>query len=266
MIRYVTDADIPVLDRFSLAGKVALVTGASSGLGAGFAVALAQAGADVVLAARRAARLDAVGREVEKTGRAALAVETDVTDPEACQAAVRAAVDRFGHLDVLINNAGLGTAVLALRETPEEFRAVVDVNLMGAYWMAQAAARVMPPGSSIVNIASVLGLIKSFSPQAAYAASKAGLIGLTRDLNQQWSGRKGIRVNAIAPGYFRSEMTDPIPRDLLADFIAHTSTLVRLGEQHEIDTVVVFLASPASSYISGIALAVDGGMSGHGPR
>ena len=263
MIRYVTDADIPVLDRFSLAGKVALVTGASSGLGAGFAVALAQAGADVVLAARRAARLDAVGREVEKTGRAALAVETDVTDPEACQAAVRAAVERFGHLDVLINNAGLGTAVIALREAPEEFRKVVDVNLMGAYWMAQAAARVMPPGSSIVNIASVLGLIKSFSPQAAYAASKAGLIGLTRDLNQQWSGRKGIRVNAIAPGYFRSEMTDPIPRDLLDDFIAHTSTLGRMGEQHEIDTVVVFLASPASSYISGITLAVDGGMSGH---
>jgi NAD(P)-dependent dehydrogenase (short-subunit alcohol dehydrogenase family) len=190
-------------------------------------------------------------------------VETDVTDPEACQAAVRAAVDRFGHLDVLINNAGLGTAVLALRETPEEFRAVVDVNLMGAYWMAQAAARVMPPGSSIVNIASVLGLIKSFSPQAAYAASKAGLIGLTRDLNQQWSGRRGIRVNAIAPGYFRSEMTDPIPRDMLDEFIARTSTLGRMGEQHEIDTAMVFLASPASSYIAGITLVVDGGMSGH---
>jgi NAD(P)-dependent dehydrogenase (short-subunit alcohol dehydrogenase family) len=259
----VTDSDIPVLDRFSLAGKVALVTGASSGLGAGFAVALAQAGADVVLAARRAARLDAVGREVEKTGRAALAVETDVTDPEACQAAVRAAVDRFGHLDVLINNAGLGTSVPATRETPEEFRAVVDVNLMGAYWMAQAAARVMPRGSTIVNVASVLGLVKSFLPQAAYAASKAGVIGLTRDLNQQWSGRKGIRVNAIAPGYFRSEMTDPIPRDTLDEFITQTATLGRMGEQHEIDTVVVFLASPASSYIAGVTLAVDGGMSGH---
>ena len=258
-----TDSDIPVLDRFSLAGKVALVTGASSGLGAGFAVALAQAGADVVLAARRAARLDAVSREVEKTGRAALAVETDVTDPEACQAAVRAAVDRFGHLDVLINNAGLGTSVPATRETPEEFRAVVDVNLMGAYWMVQAAAHVMPRGSSIVNIASVLGLVKSFSPQAAYAASKAGLIGLTRDLNQQWSGRRGIRVNAVAPGYFRSEMTDAIPPDRLREFIASTSTLGRMGEQHELDAVVVFLASPASSYIAGITLAVDGGMSGH---
>src|SRR5512142_2473861 len=118
MIRWVTDSGMPVLDRFSLAGRVALVTGASSGLGAGFAVALAQAGADVVLAARRLARLDAVCREVGKLGRSALAVETDVTDPEACQAVVRAAVERFGHLDVLINNAGLGTAVLALRETP----------------------------------------------------------------------------------------------------------------------------------------------------
>ncbi len=248
-----------ILDRFSLAGKVALVTGASSGLGAGFAVALAEAGADVVLAARRRDRLEATCREVEQLGRAALAVPTDVTDPGECQAAV----GRFGRLDVLVNNAGMGTAVPALRETPEQFREVIDVNLMGAYWMAQAAAQVMPPGSSIVNIASLLGLVKSFLPQAAYAASKAGLIGLTRDLNQQWSGRRGIRVNAVAPGYFRSEMTEPIPRDKLDEFIANTSTLGRMGEQHEIDTVVVFLASPASSYIAGVTLAVDGGMSGH---
>jgi NAD(P)-dependent dehydrogenase (short-subunit alcohol dehydrogenase family) len=248
-----------ILDRFSLSGKIALVTGASSGLGAGFAVALAEAGADVVLAARRRDRLEAACREIEQLGRAALPVQTDVTDPAQCQAAV----GRFGRLDVLVNNAGLGTAVPALRETPEQFREVIDVNLMGAYWMAQAAAQVMPPGSSIVNIASLLGLVKSFLPQAAYAASKAGLIGLTRDLNQQWSGRRGIRVNAVAPGYFRSEMTEPLPRDKLDQFIASTSTLGRMGEQHEIDTVVVFLASPASSYIAGVTLAVDGGMSGH---
>jgi NAD(P)-dependent dehydrogenase (short-subunit alcohol dehydrogenase family) len=252
-----------ILDRFSLAGKVSLVTGASSGLGAGFAVALAQAGADVVLAARRQDGLEGVGREVEKLGRSALAMPTDVTDPDACRAVVQAAVGRFGRLDVLVNNAGMGTAVPALRENPEQFRQVIDVNLMGAYWMAQAAAQVMPPGSSIVNIASVLGLVKSSWPQAAYAASKAGLIGLTRDLNQQWSGRRGIRVNAVAPGYFRSEMTDQIPPDRLREFVARTSTLGRMGEQHELDTVVVFLASPASSYIAGVTLAVDGGMSGH---
>jgi len=252
-----------VLERFSLAGKVALVTGASGGLGAGFAVALAQAGADVVLAARRRAGLEAAGREIEKLGRGALAVETDVTDPGACRAAIQAAVEGLGHLDVLINNAGLGTAVPALRKTPEQFRQVIDVNLLGAYWMAQAAAQVMPPGSAIVNIASVLGLVKSYLPQAAYAASKAGLIGLTRDLNQQWSGRRGIRVNAVAPGYFRSEMTEAIPPGQLRNFIASTSTLGRMGEQYELDAAVVFLASPASSYIAGVTLAVDGGMSGH---
>jgi NAD(P)-dependent dehydrogenase (short-subunit alcohol dehydrogenase family) len=258
-----SEQDIPVLSRFSMAGRVALVTGASSGLGAGFAVALAQAGADVVLAARRADKLADVSRQVRDLGRAALAVETDVTDPEACQAAAQAAVERFGHLDALINNAGLGTAVPALRETPEQFREVIEVNLLGAYWMAQAAARVMAPGSSIVNVASVLALIKSYNPQAAYSASKAGLVGLTRDLNQQWSGRRGIRVNAVAPGYFRSEMTDAIPPDKLRDFIASTTTLGRMGEQHELDAAVIFLASPASSYIAGITLAVDGGMTGH---
>jgi NAD(P)-dependent dehydrogenase (short-subunit alcohol dehydrogenase family) len=252
-----------ILERFSLAGKVALVTGASAGLGAGFAVALAQAGADVVLAARRRTGLEAVAAEIRTLGRGALAVETDVTDPEACQAAVQAAVGQFGHLDVLVNNAGLGTAVPALRETPEQFREVIDVNLLGAYWMAQAAGHAMPRGSAIVNVASVIGLMKSFSPQAAYAASKTGLIGLTRDLNQQWSGRRGIRVNAVAPGYFRSEMTATIPPDRLQDYIAHTSTLGRMGEQHELDAAVIFLASPASSYIAGVTLAVDGGMSGH---
>jgi NAD(P)-dependent dehydrogenase (short-subunit alcohol dehydrogenase family) len=258
-----SEQDLPVLSRFSLAGRVALVTGASSGLGAGFAVALAQAGADVVLAARRADKLADTSRQVRELGRAALAVETDVTDPDACQAAAQAAIERFGRLDALINNAGLGTAVPALRETPEQFREVIEVNLLGAYWMAQAAARVMAPGSSIVNVASVLALIKSYNPQAAYSASKAGLVGLTRDLNQQWSGRRGIRVNAVAPGYFRSEMTDAIPPGKLRDFIASTTTLGRMGEQHELDAAVVFLASPASSYIAGITLAVDGGMSGH---
>jgi NAD(P)-dependent dehydrogenase (short-subunit alcohol dehydrogenase family) len=153
--------------------------------------------------------------------------------------------------------------VPALRETPEQFRKVIDVNLLGAYWMAQAAAQLMPRGSAIVNIASVLGLVKSYLPQAAYAASKAGLIGLTRDLNQQWSGRRGIRVNAVAPGYFRSEMTEAVSPGQLRDFIARTSTLGRMGEQHELDAAVVFLASPASSYIAGVTLAVDGGMSGH---
>jgi NAD(P)-dependent dehydrogenase (short-subunit alcohol dehydrogenase family) len=249
-----------VLDRFRLDGRVAVVTGASSGLGAGFAVALAEAGADVVIAARRADRLADVAARVEPTGRRALAVPTDVTRPEDCAALAAATIDEFGRLDILVNNAGLGTAVPALRESAEEFRDVVEVNLLGAYWMAQACARVMTPGSSIVNISSVLGIVKSWAPQAAYAASKAGLIGLTRDLANQWSGRKGIRVNALAPGYFASEMTDQIPADMVQQFLTAHAPLARMGEQAELDAALVFLASPASSYITGVTLPVDGGI------
>ncbi|MEV6175212.1 glucose 1-dehydrogenase [Streptomyces sp. NPDC051954] len=252
-----------VLDRFRLDGRVAVITGASSGLGAGFALALAEAGADVVLAARRTDRLHHVAEAVEGTGRRSIAVRTDVTDPGQCDALVRVALEAFGRVDVLVNNAGIGSAVPALREDPDDFRRVVDVNLHGAYWAAQACGRVMEPGSSIVNIASVLGLIKSFAPQAAYAASKAGLIGLTRDLAQQWSGRRGIRVNALAPGYFASEMTAEVPADQLTRFLEQHSPLRRLGLQQELDSAVVFLASPASAYITGSTLAVDGGMSGH---
>ncbi|EFC86355.1 SDR family NAD(P)-dependent oxidoreductase [Parafrankia sp. EUN1f] len=252
-----------ILDLFRLDGRVAVVTGASSGLGAGFARALAEAGADIVLAARRADRLEVVAKSVRETGRRALTVATDVSSPEQCTALADAAMAEFGRIDILINNAGLGTAVPALREQPDEFRRVLDINLNGAYWAAQACARVMQPGSSIVNIASVLGLVKSYAPQAAYSASKAGLIGLTRDLSQQWSGRRGIRVNAIAPGYFASDMTDEIPRDQLMRFITNTTPLGRLGEQRELDAAVVFLAGPGASYITGTTLAVDGGMSGH---
>jgi NAD(P)-dependent dehydrogenase (short-subunit alcohol dehydrogenase family) len=252
-----------ILDRFSLAGRVAVVTGASSGLGAGFARALADAGADVVLAARRVDRLADVAAEIEATGRLVLAVPTDVTSPDDCTALAAAAVAGLGRVDILVNNAGLGTAVPALRETPEEFRDVVEVNLLGAYWMAQACARVMEPGSSIINIASVLGLVKSWAPQAAYAASKAGLIGLTRDLANQWSGRKGIRVNALAPGYFASEMTDQIPADLVQGYLTAHTPLGRMGEQAELDAAVVFLASPAASYITGVTLPVDGGLTMH---
>ena len=136
-------------------------------------------------------------RTVEAEGRQAVTVAADVSDPDQCTAVVAAAMNELGSVDILVNNAGVGTAVPATRETPEQFRAVIDVNLNGCYWMAQACGRVMQPGSSIINISSVLGLTSVGLPQAAYAASKAGLIGLTRDLAQQWSGRKGIRVNAI---------------------------------------------------------------------
>lgn len=249
-----------VLDRFRLDGRVAIVTGASSGLGVDFARGLTEAGADVVLAARRVERLGATAKIVESAGRSALAVAVDVADPASAERVVAAAMEAFGRVDVLVNNAGVGTAVPALRETPEQFRSVLDVNLSGSYWMAQAAARVMLPGSSIVNISSVLGLTTAGLPQAAYTASKAGLIGLTRDLAQQWTGRQGIRVNALAPGFFRSEMTD----EYQPGYIEAQLTRVldgRFGEPAELTAALLFLASDAGSFVTGQTLAVDGGFS-----
>ncbi|MEO8966908.1 MAG: SDR family NAD(P)-dependent oxidoreductase, partial [Solirubrobacteraceae bacterium] len=201
-----------LLDSFSLAGKVAIVTGASSGLGVAFATGLAEAGADIAICARRVEKLDQTRAQVEALGHRCLAVPADVTDPEDCHRVVDEAVQRFGRVDVLINNAGIGTAVPATREAPDDFRRVIDINLNGSFFMAQACARAMRDrGGSIVNIGSVLGSTSAFLPQAAYASSKAAIIGLTRDLAQQWTGRKGIRVNALAPGFFASEMTDQYP-------------------------------------------------------
>jgi NAD(P)-dependent dehydrogenase (short-subunit alcohol dehydrogenase family) len=252
-------ADTTVPDLFRLDGRVAVVTGASSGLGVAFAKGLAEAGADVVLGARRADRLAETAMLVEAAGRRALAVATDVADPESCTALVEAAMAEFGRVDILVNNAGIGTAVPATRETPEQFRSVIDVNLNGCYWMAQACGRVMQPGSSIINISSVLGLTTAGLPQAAYAASKAGLIGLTRDLAQQWTGRKGIRVNAIAPGFFASEMTESYPPGYL-ESQAPRIPVGRKGDPVELAASVVFLASDAAGYITGQTLPVDGGM------
>jgi NAD(P)-dependent dehydrogenase (short-subunit alcohol dehydrogenase family) len=249
-----------VLDRFSLEGKVAIVTGASSGLGVAFAKALAEAGADVALGARRVERMEETSRLVESAGRRALAVGTDVAKPEDCQALVDAAMETFGHVDVLVNNAGVGTAVPATRETVEQFRDVIDVNLNGCYWMAQACGRVMQPGSAIVNISSVLGLTTAGLPQAAYSASKAGLIGLTRDLAQQWTARKGIRVNALAPGFFASEMTEQYPDGYLDALQEYRVLAKRQGDPEELAAALVFLASDAAGYVTGVTLPVDGGV------
>jgi NAD(P)-dependent dehydrogenase (short-subunit alcohol dehydrogenase family) len=246
-------------DLFSLDGKVAIVTGASSGLGVAFAQGFAEAGCDVALGARRVDRLADTAALVEGAGRRALSVETDVASPEACQRLVDSAMEEFGRVDVLVNNAGVGTAVPATREQPEQFRQVIDVNLNGCYWMAQACGRVMQPGSSIINISSVLGLTTAGLPQAAYASSKAGLIGLTRDLAQQWTGRKGIRVNAIAPGFFESEMTEQYPDGYLELQQARIPA-GRQGDPRELAATAVFLASAAAGYITGQTLPVDGGM------
>ncbi|TQC40110.1 glucose 1-dehydrogenase [Rhodococcus sp. WS4] len=248
-----------VLDKFSLTDRVVVVTGASSGLGVAFAQAAAEAGADVVLAARRTDRLEKTAELVRAAGRQALCVATDIADPAQAQNMIDAAMEKFGRVDVLVNNAGVGTAVPATRETPEQFRQVVDINLNGSYWAAQAAGKVMRPGSAIVNIASVLGLTTAGLPQAAYAASKAGVIGLTRDLAQQWGARKGIRVNAIAPGFFETEMTEQY-QDGYLDSMKSRLVLGRLGDPEELAATVVWLASDAAAYVTGQTIAVDGGI------
>jgi NAD(P)-dependent dehydrogenase (short-subunit alcohol dehydrogenase family) len=248
-----------LLDRFRLDGKVAVVTGASSGLGVAFAEGLAEAGADVAICARRVDRLEDTRKRVEALGRRCVAVEADVSNPDDAQKVVDAAVDQLGRVDILVNNAGIGTAVPATREDPDEFRKVIDINLNGSYWMAQAAARAMKDGGSIVNIGSVLGQTSAHLPQAAYASSKAAIIGLTRDLAQQWTGRKGIRVNALAPGFFESEMTDQYPEGYL-DQMMFRVPAGRKGEADELTAALLFLASDASSYVTGIVLPVDGGL------
>jgi NAD(P)-dependent dehydrogenase (short-subunit alcohol dehydrogenase family) len=250
---------VPILDLFRLDGRVAVVTGASSGLGVAFAQALAEAGADLVLAARREDRLAETARLVEAAGRRAVTVRADVAQPEDCQAVAEAAVRELGRLDVLVNNAGLGTAMPALREPPEEFRRVIDVNLNGCYWMAQAAARAMEHGGAIVNVSSVLALTTAGLPQAAYSASKAALIGLTRDLAQQWTGRRGIRVNALAPGFFASEMTEQYPDGYLERTLQR-SLFGRAGDPRELAAALLFLVSDAGGYTTGQTLVVDGGV------
>lgn len=248
-----------ILDKFRLDGRVVIVTGASSGLVVSFAKAAAEAGADVVLAARRVDKLAQTAALIDSVGGRSLSVATDVVDPDQCTAMVEAAVAEFGKVDVLINNAGVGTAYPATRETPEQFRSVIDINLNGSYWAAQACGRVMQPGSSIVNISSILGLTTAGLPQAAYSASKAAIVGLTRDLAQQWGARKGIRVNAIAPGFFESEMTDSYQPGYL-EALAPRMILGRKGDPEELAATAVWLASDAGGYVTGQTIAVDGGV------
>jgi NAD(P)-dependent dehydrogenase (short-subunit alcohol dehydrogenase family) len=246
-----------VLNRFRLDGRVAIVTGASSGLGVTIATALAEAGADLVIAARRVERLEDTRALVEEFGVRAVTVKADVSEPDDCDHLVEVAMAEFGRVDILINNAGLGVVVPALHQSHDDFRQLIDVNLNGCHWMACAAARAMDGAGSIVNVSSMMALTTAGTPQAGYAASKAGLLGLTRDLAQEWTGRRGIRVNAVAPGYFASEMTDG-HTDAIEQLLLRAPS-GRMGEPEELATAVLFLASDAASYVTGQTLVVDGG-------
>jgi len=250
----------PVPAPFDLEGKVAIVTGASSGLGARFARVLAGNGARVVLAARRVERIEQLAAELGEEH--AVAVPCDVADEAAVRALVDQAVHRFGGLDVLVNNAGTSSVAPAVDESTDEFRRVVDVNLVGVFTAAREAARVMIPagGGSIVNVASALGLVGiGRIPQAAYAASKGAVVNLTRELAAQWA-RHGVRVNAIAPGWFPSEMTESMFSDERSmRYVERTVPMMRAGRSEELDGVLLFLASDMSSYVCGQTIAVDGG-------
>lgn len=246
-----------VLPSFRLDGRVAVVSGASSGLGVTIALGLAEAGADVVLAARRSDRLAETAARVEAAGRRALVVRADIGSPEDCVRVVETAIARFGRLDVLVNNAGTGEVGPAHLQPVEEFGQTLDVNLTGAYRLAVAAAAAMSEGGSIVNISSVLAFTTGGVPQAAYAASKAGLLGLTRDLAHQWTGRRGIRVNAVAPGFFSTELTESQDEHLQRQIARIPAG--RLGRPADLAAAVVYLASDAAGYVTGSTLVVDGG-------
>jgi NAD(P)-dependent dehydrogenase (short-subunit alcohol dehydrogenase family) len=242
---------------FRLTGRVALVTGASSGLGARFAELLAAAGAEVTLVARRADKLKTVAERV-----GGHPIVADVTRPEDVERAAAVTLERFGRVDILVNNAGASDHGPAESASLEEFRRIVDINLVAAYHMSQVVGRRMlaQGRGSIVNVASILGLVSAGEmPQAGYAASKAGLINLSRELAAQWS-KRGVRVNALCPGWFASELTaDMFTDERSLKWIRRKTILGRPGNEDELDGALLWLASDASSYVTGQAVVVDGG-------
>ncbi len=251
-----------VRDLFDLSGKTAIVTGGSRGIGKEMAEGLAEAGANLMLCARRIEWLDETVEEFRGRGFNVEGLLCDVAKAEEVQMVVDETVSKFGSLDILVNNAGTSWGAMPEDMPLEKWQQVLDVNLTGCFLFAQAAGRQMlkQQRGSIINIASIAGLTSSANGPfyAGYVASKAGLIGLTRELAASW-GRKGIRVNAIAPGFFHSRLADAVI-DLYERSVQENNVIPRIGNEGELKGTVVFLASDASSYVTGQTIAVDGGL------
>jgi NAD(P)-dependent dehydrogenase (short-subunit alcohol dehydrogenase family) len=246
--------------RFDLSGKVALVTGASSGLGVHFARTLASAGAAVAIAARRADRLASLQAELHKAGSKAAAVDLDVQSGKSVSAAFDAIEQALGAIDIVVNNAGISIVKPALDMPEEDWDTVVDTNLRGAWLVTQTAAKrwvaAKRPGV-VVNIASILGL-RTIGQVAPYNASKAGLIHLTRALAMEWA-RYDIRVNAICPGYIETEMNSDFWKTPAGQRLIERIPQRRIGQPEHLDGALLLLASDAGGFMTGSVLTVDGG-------
>ncbi|SDI22804.1 gluconate 5-dehydrogenase [Pseudobutyrivibrio sp. 49] len=250
---------------FDLSGQVALVTGCSSGLGVQMAKALAAQGCNIVAVARRQNLIEEVAAEITKEfGVKAIGVPCDITDTDRVNAAVDEVLKEFGRIDILINNAGTGSGATSAEDMEDsQFEGEVAIDLTGSFKMARAVAKkaMLPAGyGRVINIASMYGLVgNNIAPAAAYHAAKGGMVNLTRALAAEW-GAKGITVNTICPGYFETPLTkETLDSEFFQQYAKTMIPLSRYGKEGELDTAAIFLASPASSYVNGVILPVDGG-------
>jgi 3-oxoacyl-[acyl-carrier protein] reductase len=243
-----------------LTGKVAIVTGGSRGIGRAIVLRLAQQGADIAFMDRGSPEVAAQTRaDVEALGRRALFFAGDVTDPESCAAFVRAALDAYGKVDILVNNAGITRDDLVMRMGIDEWKAVLEVNLFGAFYCTKAVLRPMLKARAgrIINMSSVSGQAGQ-AGQANYSASKAGVVGFTRTVAREYA-KKNVRCNAVAPGFIKTDMTDVLPEKAKEMALA-AIPMQRMGLPEDIANAVCFFASDEASYVTGHVLPVDGGM------
>lgn len=249
---------------FDMKGQVAVVTGCSTGLGVQMAKALASQGAKIVAIARRQELIDATAKEIAgEFGVETLAVKCDITDTKAVEEAVQKIMDKFGRIDILINNAGTGAVAPAEDITDEQFYNELNIDLFGSFRVARAVAKkAMIPAKygRIINIASMYGMVgNKVAPCSPYHAAKGGVVNMTRGLASEW-GKYNITVNAICPGYFYTPLTkETLDSDFFQQNAQTMIPLSRYGNEGELDSAAIFLAAPASSYVTGVILPVDGG-------